>query len=116
MNVTKCYFTFTSKQIDQLKTMAQFIVLRPLLLNRTQLLSMIDSGDIVKDKNLICLPLLPDQFRHVQYCQPLGIDIAIDLSYHQLQLIAKINFDINIDISNHIINHQKRRRVFKNKK
>jgi hypothetical protein len=104
------YFQLNDHQISLIKASIYSLVLPKIIINRAQVNNFSD----VKQEGFMALPLNATQQKQLDYAYAIKSDLELYWTYHQLKDIAKLNFDIEIDISSAIVNHQVRKKIPRN--
>jgi hypothetical protein len=109
MNFKPFYFPLDENQLALMRAMSTTLILQSLIISKQVLPSVTD----IENKNLFCIPLTPDQVRFLQHSILSKNSLTLNFSFHQIQQIAKVNFNMDIDIKDHIIKHQTKKRIFR---
>ena len=101
-NFTKVFMPLVESQIGLLRAMIKTLIINnPLVILKTQI---INASKTHKD-NHFCIFLTPDQMKMLDYCQHSKTDLELFFNCHQIKEIAKENFQIEIDIDQHVLRH-----------
>ena len=109
MNVNLLYMPLADSQINQIKAMIDSMALKPLLISKQQILAVSE----VPTEKFIQMPLNADQVKQLNYCMATKSDITLEFNFHQIQMIAKNNFDLDVDIRHHVLSHMSKPRIHK---
>ena len=110
MNVKPIYLPLAESQVSLIKAMIQTITLKPLIVTKQQLFA---ASETPKDQyTYICMN--PEQMQDLEFCLIAKQDLTLNFTYHQLQDIARVNYEKAIEIKHHVTKSLPKVRVFKN--
>lgn len=104
------YFLLTEQQISLIKASIYSLLLSKIIITKSQVATFSD----VPKEGYTALPLNVTQQKQLDFISATKGDLELYFTYHQLKDIAKLNYDIEIDISNAVINHQVRKKIPRN--